>query len=154
MVNFGVVAATRRPRRPLRGYRNVLFGNKVDLGFYAVLLPPGPRQDSGGILDHFRMAAGIDRSGLGRETPKARVFANEVVDAAHFPGPSRIFPRTADGGNVFQPGNFRGDALELVDISKLRGAAGAFQQEEHVAAGRFALPALGRERADVADERS
>ncbi len=40
MVNFGAVAATRRPYRPLRGYRNVLFGNKVDLDFTLSLCHP------------------------------------------------------------------------------------------------------------------
>ena len=75
--------------------------------------------------------------------------------------PVGILPGAADGGDVFEPGDFGGAALDFLAIAEFPRAAGAFEEEELAAGiaisasfGGFAmLFPVPVEGADVADER-
>src|SRR2546428_330121 len=91
------------------------------------------REDCAAIVNHLRVTAKIRGSCLRRQFPQMRVFADEVVDAAHLSGPVSIIPGPAHRGDVLEPRDFVRDALELFQISKLPRAAGAFQEKKPVA---------------------
>src|SRR5579863_10634693 len=92
-------------RRPLY-CRDVLLRDKIDLFLDVFLGPSAALQNAHAVLDHLRMTAKIHGSVLRAQSPQIGVFANQVVDAADFPGPVSIFPWAAHRRNVFKPSDF------------------------------------------------
>src|SRR5215470_4020351 len=83
-------------------------------------------------------------------------MAHEIFYAAGFAFPARIFPRAADGGNVFEPRNFRGDFFHFFAIAEFPTAAAALNTEKPVITrhGGGARSPVFVKRADIADEGS
>src|SRR5579862_729310 len=129
-------------------------GDKVDLFEEGAFLPAGAGEDAHAVFAHARVAAEIAGGVGGLQVPLIGVFADEIVDAAGFPVPVRVFPRAADGGDVFEPGNLGGDALEFFTIAEFPGAAAALEAIELVIAGHgaVALFPILIESTDVTDE--
>ena len=90
---------------------------------------------------------------LGVERPEIGVLADDVVDAAGLSGPLGVVPRPADGGDIGQPRQLRGEALELVEVAELARAARALDDEELVLAGELPFSPVLPQRAHVADVR-
>src|SRR5690242_6241921 len=98
------------------------------------------------------MSAEIGGGRLRRQLPQVGILADEIVHAAHFAVPGAVLPWTADRGNVFEPRNSVGDALELVSVPELPRAAGAFHEKKTMSCGEFVLPRVARERPEVTDK--
>src|SRR5579864_3117822 len=142
--------AGKYPRRLNRD--GTLLGHEVDFFLDVFLGPAAARQDSAAILDHFWMTAEISGGCLRRQLPEIRIFADEIVHAADLSGPVAILPGPADGGNVLEPRDFVGHMFELLGISKLPRAAGAFQKEKTVPCREFILLGVAHQSADIAHE--
>src|SRR5579862_2089793 len=97
-------------------------GDEVDLFEEGAFLPAGAGEDAHAVFAHARVAAEIAGGVGGLEIPFVGVFADEIVDAAGFPVPVRVFPRAADGGDVLEPRDFGGYALKFFAIAEFPGA--------------------------------
>src|SRR5579871_3245124 len=100
-------------------------GDEVDLFEEGAFLPAGAGEDAHSVFAHAGMAAEIAGRVGGFEIPFVSVFANQVVDAAGFAVPVGVFPGAADGGDIFEPRHFGGNALEFFAIAEFPGAAAA-----------------------------
>src|SRR5271169_1248474 len=98
-------------------------------------MPAGARQDALAVFAHTRVAAKIACGAVRLQAPFADVHANEIINPARLAFPFSVFPRAADGGDIPEPRNFRGDTLELFAITEFPGAASALQAEEFVGTG-------------------
>src|ERR1700742_1761190 len=86
-------------------------GDEVDLFEEGAFLPSGAGEDAHAVFTHAGVAAEIAGGVGGLEVPLVGVFADEIVYAPGFAVPVGVFPRAADRGDVFEPGNFGGDAF-------------------------------------------
>jgi hypothetical protein len=138
-----------------RRYRLLGAGLEVDFVLDGVFFPVGALENAAAGFDHAGVAAEIGGGVFGAKVPDFDVFADEVVDAADFATPVGIFPGTADGGNVFQPGSFVGDFLKFVAVAEFMGEAGTLDAKETMLSGhgRAALLPILINRADIADVR-
>src|SRR5882672_847657 len=84
-------------------------------------------QDRLTISDHVRMSAQIGVSISGVESPRVGIFAQDVVGAPDLTRPVGVIPRTAHGGNIFQPRKFFGKACQFVFVAELPRTTGAVQ---------------------------
>src|SRR5271157_772945 len=120
------------PRGGRSGGGSFLAGLEVNFVLDGVLGPARAHQNASPTFHHARMPAKISGSVFRRKPPKVNVFADQVVHAAAFALPIGIFPRTADGRHVFQPGRLRSILLQLITIAKLKRAARSLNAEEPV----------------------
>src|ERR1700749_1655891 len=86
-------------------------GDEVNLFEEGAFLPAGAGEDAHTVFAHAGVAAEIAGGVGGLQVPFVGVFADQIVNAAGFAVPIGVFPWTADGGDVFEPGNFGGDAF-------------------------------------------
>src|SRR5579864_3747547 len=102
------------------------------------------------------MAAEISGGAVRLQIPFVDIHANEIIDAASLPFPGSVLPRSADGGDIFKPRNFTGDALELFAITEFPRAASALQAKKFVLAGHRAVSGLPVfvKSPNIADKRS
>src|ERR1700742_2303332 len=130
-------------------------GDEVDLFEEGAFLPAGAGEDAHTVFAHAGVAAEVAGGVGGLEIPFVGILPDEIVDTAGFTVPSCVFPWAADGGDVFEPRDFGGDAFELFAITEFPGAAAALKTEKLVIAGHGAValfPVLIKS-AHVADER-
>src|ERR1700674_3634683 len=95
-----------------RSYRFVS-GNEERFRLDRILLPTTTFCDAFRSFDHARVSAEVDHRILGRQIPRARVFADQIIDAACFAAPSLVLPWAADSRNVGQPGNLASHFFEF-----------------------------------------
>src|SRR5215475_3404948 len=129
---------------------------KINLFKHLIFLPTGARQDFAAVLHHVRMPAQISGGIFRPQSPNIGVLANQIVDPSGFTAPVRVFPRTADRGDVFEPGSLGGKLFHFVAIAEFPRAAAALQAEEFVIAGHgrtTGSPVLIQS-TDIADKRS
>src|SRR5271154_6740928 len=125
--------------------RPALFGSscfprdKVNLFKNGTFNPAGPRQYALPVFTHAGMPAKVSSGCLRAQAPFRNIYANQIIHAPRLPLPSRVFPRTADRGHIFEPRNFRGDALQLFAISKLPRPAPTLQAIKFVRARHDAV---------------
>jgi hypothetical protein len=126
---------------------------EVDFVLDGVFFPAGAQEHAAAGFDHAGMSAEVGGGVGGCEIPEFGVFADEVVDTAQFAVPVGIVPGAADGGDIFQPGDFGGNFFEFIAITKFVDVAGAVHAEEAMLAGhgRAALFPILINRADVTD---
>src|SRR5271157_2855287 len=144
----------RTPSRGLgSGCRGFLGCLEIDFVLNGLLGPSGAQQNAAATLHHSGMTTKIGRSVFRRKPPKVHVLADEIVHAASFAMPLGVFPGTADGRHVLQPGRLGGVLLQLIAITKFPGSARSLNAKEpmltrHRSTALFPVRSNG---ADVAD---
>src|ERR1019366_3483112 len=83
----------------------------------AASVRPGGQPPAARALDvvyHLRVAADERRRGARQQPEPVGVLAHHVLHPAPLPGPRRVQPGPADGGDVFEPVELLGERAHLV----------------------------------------
>src|ERR1700676_823383 len=116
-----------------------LFRHKVGFLKRGALLPARTLQDAPAVLDHGRVTAEVASSFGWVQTPLGGVLPQQVLYSPGLASPRGVFPGPADGRNIFQPRDLRGNLFQFFAIAKFPGAAAALDTIQLVIPGHWAV---------------
>src|SRR5580698_9166819 len=95
-----------------------------------LVVESGAPHDGARAADHPGVATEEDAAAPRPHPGRISVLTHDVLDTPPLAAPLRIFPGTADSGDVGEPREFVSECDQLVRIAELCGAGSALQRDD------------------------